>query len=72
MKSLALSAHVSIHFQVLDRSPLSGPGRDPLFCNGGVLKNPQDAFQAPGNEEQFNCLVKTVFLHEKQNKMMPL
>ena len=50
IKSLALSAHVSlqtIHFQVLDKSPVSGPGRgllpatkllklvnlEPNFCN---------------------------------------
>ena len=36
IKSLALSAHVSpwtIHFQVLDKSPVSGPGRGPPFCN---------------------------------------
>jgi hypothetical protein len=35
IKSLALSAHVSpqtIHFQVLDNSPLSGPGRGPPSC----------------------------------------
>ena len=36
IKSLALSAHVSprtIHFQVLDKSPVSGPGRGLPFCN---------------------------------------
>ena len=36
IKSLALSAHVSpqtIHFRVLDKSLVSGPGRDPLSCN---------------------------------------
>ena len=36
MKSLALSARVSpwtIHFRVLDKSPLSGPGRGPPSCN---------------------------------------
>ena len=36
IKSLALSAHVSpwtIHFQVLDKSPVSGPGRGNLYCN---------------------------------------
>ena len=36
IKSLALSAHVSprtIHFRVLDKSPVSGPGRGPLSCN---------------------------------------
>ena len=36
VKSLALSAHVSpqtIHFRVLDKSPLSGPGRSPPSCN---------------------------------------
>ena len=36
VKSLALSALVSpriIHFRVLDKSPVSGPGRDPSSCN---------------------------------------
>ena len=36
IKSLALSAHVSpqtIHVRVLDKSPVSGPGRGPLSCN---------------------------------------
>ena len=36
IKSLALSAHVSprtIHFRVLDKSPISGPGRGPPSCN---------------------------------------
>ena len=36
IKSLALSAHVSpwtIHFRVLDKSPVSGPGRGPSSCN---------------------------------------
>jgi len=36
VKSLALSAHVSpriIHFRVLDKSPISGPGRGPPSCN---------------------------------------
>ena len=36
IKSLALSTHVSpqtIHFRVLDKSPVSGPGRAPLSCN---------------------------------------
>ena len=39
IKSLALSAHVSswtIHFRVLDKSPVSGPGRGPTFCNNMV------------------------------------
>ena len=39
IKSLALSAHMSprtIHFQVLDRSPVSGPGRGPPSCNKGI------------------------------------
>ena len=37
--SLALSAHVSpwtIHFWVLDKSPVSGPGRGPPSCNSTV------------------------------------
>ena len=36
IKSLALSAHVSpqtIHFWVLDKSPVLGPGRGPPSCN---------------------------------------
>ena len=36
IKSLALSSHVSsqtIHFWVLDKSPVLGPGRSPLYCN---------------------------------------
>ena len=36
IKSLAWSAQVSpgtIHFQVLDKSPLLGPGRGPASCN---------------------------------------
>ena len=36
IKSLALSAHVSPqtnHFWVLDKSPVSGPGRGPSSCN---------------------------------------
>ena len=36
IKSLALSAHVScwtVHFQVLEESPLLGPGWGPLSCN---------------------------------------
>ena len=40
IKSLALSARVSpwtVHVQVLDKSPVSGPGRGLLSCNSGVL-----------------------------------
>ena len=36
IKSLALSAHVSprtIHFRVLDKNPVSGPGRGPPACS---------------------------------------
>ena len=39
IKSLALSAHVSpwtIHFQVLDKSPVSGSGRGPPSCNNST------------------------------------
>ena len=42
IKSLALSTCVSsqtIHFQVLDKSPLLGPGRDPPSCNK-TIKQP--------------------------------
>ena len=39
IKSLALSAHVSprtIHFRVLDKSPVLGPGRGPPSCNNNT------------------------------------
>ena len=39
IKPLALSACVSprtIHFRVLDKSPLSGPGRGPPSCNNSL------------------------------------
>ena len=39
IKSLALSAHVSpwtIHFRVLDKSPVLGPGRALLSCNNST------------------------------------
>ena len=42
IKSLALSAHVSpqtIHFRVLDKSPVLGPGRGPPSCNNSIYKN---------------------------------
>ena len=41
IKSLALSAHVSpqtIHFWVLDKSPVSGPGRGPPSCNARLKR----------------------------------
>ena len=41
IKSLALSAHVSpwtVHFWVLDKSPLSGPGRGHPSCNSKTEK----------------------------------
>ena len=40
IKSLALSAHVSsrtIHFRVLDKIPLPGPGTGPLSCNSFIF-----------------------------------
>ena len=40
IKSLALLAHVSpwtIHFWVLDKSPVLGPGRDPPSCNNSSI-----------------------------------
>ena len=43
IKSLALSADVSpwtIHFRVLDKSPVSGPGRGPLSCNTTSISHP--------------------------------
>ena len=46
IKSLALSAGVSpqtIHFQVLDKSPFSGPGRGPTSCNKNTKKKVEGA-----------------------------
>ena len=40
IKSLVLSVHVSsqtIHFRVLDKSPVSGPGRGPPSCNSSII-----------------------------------
>ena len=40
IKALALLAHVSprtIHFRMLDKSPVSGPGRGPPSCNIRIL-----------------------------------
>ena len=42
IKSPALSAHESpwtIHFWVLDKSPVSGPGRGPPSCNSIIRKD---------------------------------
>ena len=42
IKSLALSAHVSpwiIHFRVLDKSPVLGPGRGLPSCNSSTVVN---------------------------------
>ena len=39
IKSLDLLAHVSprtVHFRVLDKSPVSGPGRGPPSCNKSI------------------------------------
>ena len=47
IKSLALSAHVSpwtIHFQVLDKGPVSGPGSDPPSCNKLTLENEKQIY----------------------------
>ena len=50
VKSLALSALVSpriIHFRVLDKSPVSGPGRGPPSCNNSSVL----AWRIPGTGE---------------------
>ena len=52
IKSLALSAHVSprtIHFWVLDKNPVSGPGRGPPSCNNSS----HDLFDA-------YCVIETI------------
>ena len=54
IKSLALSAHVSprtIHLRVLDKSPVSGPGRGPPSCNSFILRKPaRRCFTAQKNQ----------------------
>ena len=60
-KSLALSAHVSpwtIQFQVLDKSPVSGPGRGPPSCNNTTL-------MAESEEELKSLLMKVKEESEK-------
>ena len=50
IKSFALSAHVSpwtIHFWVLDKSPVLGPGRGPPSCNNSSIL----AWRIPWTEE---------------------
>ena len=47
IKSLALSADVSpwtIHFRMLDKSPILGPGRGPPSCNISTLQILHDGF----------------------------
>ena len=58
IKCLASAAQVSpwtIHFQVLDKHPLSGPGRGPLSCNTSirVFSNESDAGRDWGQEEKY-------------------
>ena len=58
IKSLALSAHVSprtIHFRLLDKSLVSGPGRGPPSCNTWTT-----ALQASLSIAKFQGLLKLV------------
>ena len=57
VKSLALSAHMSprtIHFWVLDKSPVSGPGRDPPSRNSLTLSR---KWHLHGTSGTVGCLV---------------
>ena len=61
IKSLALSARVSprtIHFRVLDKSPLSAPGRGPPSCNRNlrVPTTPGGGRSSPNPEVVFRPL----------------
>ena len=58
VKSLALSVHGSpqtIHFWVLNKSPVSGPGRGPSSCNSSVC---QLSLNKTGGEGNFKCMNK--------------
>ena len=57
IKSLALSAHVSpwaVHFWVLDKSPVSGPGRGPPSCNSPTNEQFQAIFHWTALEWNFS------------------
>ena len=65
IKSLALSAHVSprtIHFRVLDKSPVSGPGRGPPSCNRSTqwASNPIPRCRSRGNQNLKRHLYPTI------------
>ena len=58
IKSLALSAHVSprtIHFRVLDKSPVSGPGRGPPSCNKSAREFERTLVGMWSNSSAYSC-----------------
>ena len=64
IKSLALSAHVSprtLHFWVLDKSPVSGPGRGPLSYNTVSLSKAMLGF--------FTMLVTRILDHSSMDQI---
>ena len=71
IKYLALSAHVSprtIHFQVLDKSPVSGPGRGPPSCNSYLIwilnSGYQDWDSLLNPQVDSNSFIKQIYLAE--------
>ena len=71
IKSLALSAHVSpqtIHFQVLDKSLVSGPGSGPLSCNTII----QHSFGSFGHSNQSRKRNKRNTNWKRRSKTLPV
>ena len=69
IKSLALSAHVSprtIQFRMLDKSPVSGPGRGPSSCNTPTfnLSQNQGLFQWVSSSHQVAKVLEFQLQHK--------
>ena len=58
IKSLALSEHVSprtIHFRVLDKSPVWGPGRGTPSCNNSAREFERTLVEMGFNSSTYSC-----------------
>ena len=69
LKSLAFSAHVSpqtIHFRVLDKSPVWGPGRGSPSCNNfAILHHTRDSSHCSGSFPFILCQESEYFLNSR-------